>query len=601
MTRLAIFILASYLTLCSPASGQTEIITTVAGNGTGGFSGDKGPATSAELQLPYGIAVNASGDLFIADTDNGRIREVSSSGIITTLVGSGGLVASPPLYQPRGVFVDSSGNVFIADTGNGLIRKVAPGGTRVATVAGSGTTGYTGDGGPATSAQLAAPQGVAVDASGNIFIADTFNNVIRKVAGGTITTVAGDNALVAGFSGDNGPATSAQLNNPTGVFVDASGNLYIADRGNNRVRKVSTSGTITTIAGTSGQGYSGDGGPATSAALYSPSSVAVDSSGNIYIAVTISNRIREISGGIITTVAGNGAQFFAGDDGPATSAALNYPGGITLDASGDLFIADTGNNRIREVSPSASFPVVPANGVAEGAGFSALVSVGGIGSIFGTNLATGTTTATTLPLLTTLGGTTVTMNGNPVPLFYVSPLQINFQVPWELPASSPVSLDVSTANGTSSAITVSLSPAAPGIFTINTTNSASQGAIQIANSNPAVFVAPVGAISGVTSRPAKPGDDLTIFCSGLGAVTNTPADGSPGVSGSNLSNVQAAVSVTIGGQTAPFLFAGLAPGFVGLYQVNVMFPATGVTSGSAVPVIVTTQGLSSNIATIAVQ
>ena len=597
MTRLAIFILASYLTLCSPASGQTEIITTVAGNGTGGASGDKGPATSAELQSPYGIAVDASGDLFIADTGNGRIREVSSSGIITTLVGSGGLVASPPLFQPRGVFVDSSGNVFIADTGNGLIRKVAPGGTRVANVAGSGTTGYTGDGGSATSATLAAPQGVAVDASGNIFIADTFNNVIRKVAGGTITTVAGNNTQ--GFSGDNGPATSAELNNPTGVFVDASENLYIADHGNNRVRMVSPGGIITTIAGNSTQGYSGDGGPATSAALYSPSGVTVDASGNIYIAVTFSNRIREISGGIITTVAGNGAQFFTGDDGPATSAALNYPGGVALDASGDIFIADSGNNRIREVSASTLFPVVPSNGVTEGAGFSALISAGGIGSIFGTNLATGITTATTLPLLTTLGGTTVKMNGNPVPLFYVSPLQINFQVPWELLSSQTASLFVTTANGTSPTITVNLSPTSSGIFTINSSNSATQGAIQIANSNPAVFVAPVGAIPGVISRPAITSDILTIFCSGLGAVTNTPATGSAG-GGSSLSNVQAAVSVTIGGQTAPFLFAGLAPGFVGLYQVNVGFP-TGVTSGNAVPVIVTTQGLSSNTATIAVQ
>jgi uncharacterized protein (TIGR03437 family) len=243
-------------------------------------------------------------------------------------------------------------------------------------------------------------------------------------------------------------------------------------------------------------------------------------------------------------------------------------------------------------------PSVPSNGVTEGAGFVARISAGGIGSIFGTNLATVTTTASSLPLPTILSGTTVTMDGIAVPLFYVSPGQINFQVPWQLLSSSTATLTVTAPGGTSFSITVNLSAAAPGIFIINTPNSATQGAIQIANTT--TFVAPVGALPGNTSRPATAGDTLSIFCSGLGPVSNTPASGSAAGSGNSMSQLQAAVGVTIGGQSATVSFTGLAPGFVGLYQVSVAFP-TGVASGDAVPVVMTTANLSSNTVTIAVQ
>jgi virginiamycin B lyase len=271
---------------------------------------------------------------------------------------------------------------------------------------------------------------------------------------------------------------------------------------------------------------------------------------------------------------------------------------ITAGPDGALWFVEQVGNKIGRITVPGAPPSVPDNGVTDGAGFSAKISGGGIGSIFGTNLAAATAVATTVPLPTTLAGVTVTMDGTPVPLFFVSPLQINFQVPWQLIASSTATLAVTTAFGASTSITVNLSAAAPGIFTFNTANSATQGAIQIANT--ITYVAPVGAVPGATSRPATTGDILTIFCSGLGAVSNTPGSGSGAGSGSSLSNVVAQVSVTIGGQTAPFLFAGLSPGFVGLYQVNVQFP-TGVAPGNAVPVIVTTAGLKSNTATIAVQ
>jgi uncharacterized protein (TIGR03437 family) len=346
------------------------IISTVAGNGNAGFSGDGGPATSASLNFPQGVAVDAAGNLFIADSQNDRVRKVSPGGIISTVAGNGsqgfsgdgGPATSASLNQPFGVAVDAVGNPFIADTANSRVRKVSPGGI-ISTVAGNGTSGFSGDGGPATSASLYCPFGVAVDAAGNLFIADTYNYRVRKVSpGGIISTVAGNGSL-GFFSGDGGPATSASLNWPYGVAVDAAGNLFIADYNNYRVRKVSPGGIISTVAGNGAYKFSGDGGPATSAPLSHPSGVAVDAAGNLFIADTYNNRVREVTaGGIISTVAGNGSQGFSGDGGPATSASLNQPFGVAVDAVGNPFIADTANSRVRKVSPGGIISTVAGNG-----------------------------------------------------------------------------------------------------------------------------------------------------------------------------------------------------------------------------------------------
>ena len=296
-------LLALVLALCPALFAQAGgyLITTVAGDGAGGFSGDNGPATSAELADPQGVAVDSAGNLYIADLANNRIRKVS----------------------------------------NGVIS----------TVAGNGTPGFSGDGGLATAAQLDQPAGVAVDSAGNLYIADCWNHRIRKVSNGVISTVAGNGT--PGFSGDNGPATSAQLSDPTGVAVDSAGNLYIADMFSNRIRRVSN-GAITTVAGNGTQGFSGDNGPATSAQLSNPYAVAVDSAGNLYIADMVNNRIRKVSNGVITTVAGGGTQGLGGDGGPATSAQLSASG-VAVYASGSPLIADSGNNRIRQLvaAPSA--------------------------------------------------------------------------------------------------------------------------------------------------------------------------------------------------------------------------------------------------------
>ena len=326
------------------------VITTVAGNGTRGSSGDNGPATSAQLNNPYGLAADAAGNLYIADSSNNRIREVSG-GMIATVAGNGaagfggdnGPATSAHLAYPQDLAVDSAGNLYIADTNNNRIRKVSNG--VIATLAGTATYGFSGDNGLATSAQLNNPYGVAVDPAGNLYIADTFNNRVRKVSNRVITTVAGDGTV--GFSGDNGPATSAQLADPWSVAVDSAGNLYIADYGNNRIRKVSN-GVIATVAGNGTRGSLGDNGPATSAQFYGPAGLAVDSLGNLYIADYGNNRIRKVSNGVIATVAGGGASL--GDNGPATSAQLALPYGIAVDSGGNLYVADWGNNRIRKVS-----------------------------------------------------------------------------------------------------------------------------------------------------------------------------------------------------------------------------------------------------------
>jgi ribosomal protein S30 len=332
------------------------IITTVAGNGVYGYSGDGGLATQAMLTYPHGVVVDASGNLYIADRDNERVRKVDTNGIITTVAGNGvygysgdgGPATQAMLRWPYGGAVDASGNLYIADMDNNRIRKVNANGI-ITRVAGNGIEGFSGDGGPAAQARLYWPAAVAVDGFGQLYIADSGNNRIRKVdTKGIITTVAGNE--MSGYNGDGGPATEATLDYPHGVAVDASGNLYIGDMNNYRIRKVDTNGIITTIAGGMGGGYAGDGGPATQAQLYFPQGVALDTSGNLYIADNENNCIRKVdANGIITTVAGNGTWGYSGDGGPATQAKLYYPTAVAVDGLGNLYIADSENHRIRLV------------------------------------------------------------------------------------------------------------------------------------------------------------------------------------------------------------------------------------------------------------
>ena len=345
--------------------GANSFITTVAGSGNTTYNGDGIFATAAALYTPTSVAVDAAGDLFIADQSNNRVREViKATGLIVTVAGNGtqgysgdnGPATAAELYYPTGVAVDAAGNLFIADNWNSRIREVNHATGVITTVAGNGGWGYSGDNAQATAAELNYPRSVTLDAAGNLFIADQTNNRIREVnrATGVITTVAGNGAQ--GYSGDNAPATAAALYHPSAVAVDTAGNLFIADQANNRIREVNhATGLITTVAGNGAQGYSGDNGPATAAALYRPAAITIDAAGDLIIADDWNNCIREVNRatGTITTVAGNGAWGYSGDNGPAGAAELYYPSAITADTAGNLFIADQANNRIREVASGA--------------------------------------------------------------------------------------------------------------------------------------------------------------------------------------------------------------------------------------------------------
>jgi uncharacterized protein (TIGR03437 family) len=443
--------------VCLSANGWSQYtISTIAGNSTPGFSGDGGTATSAQLNFPTGIAY-AGGKLYIADSANNVVR-VISNGVISTFAGTAGAggfsgdgaaATSAKLNRPSSVAVDSSGNVYIADTGNNVIRVVSSGGT-IKTFAGSNSLGggYTGDGGPATSGELDAPTAVALDSSSNVYMTDSVFNLVRKVSGGNFSTIIGIGS------------TGQSLLHPNGLLVDSSGAIYISDT-SHRVLKYAN-GSLTTLAGTGDVGFSGDNGPAAKAVLNNPVGLAIDSAGTLYIADANAFRIRAVTAnGVITTIAGSGRVGYAGDGGSALSAYLNFPSGVCVDGSGNIYVADTANHVIRQLSIGA--PAIAANGVVSSASFQPKIAPGSLASIAGTNLATSTPPTANTPLPTMLAEASVSVNGKNAPILYASPTQINFQVPWGTQTGN-ATVTVSVNGVTSNAITVPVTAAAPGIF-----------------------------------------------------------------------------------------------------------------------------------------
>ena len=672
----------------------TGAVTTIAGTGTAGFSGDGGPAKAAQISAPRGLAFDSRGNLYFADALNYRIRKIALDGTISTFAGGGTVYPAnavpavqaalyPPdalaiagdgtfylaagwiqritpdgilsivggngtysiggdggpatqaqLYAPADVALDAAGNAFIVENGNLDVRRVDTNGV-ITTVAGNGNCNYSGDGGPAIKASLCAPGGAAVDSSGNLYIADSRNNVIRKVdSSGMITTFAGNG--FGGFGGDGGPATRANLNYPEGVAVDGQGNVIIADYLNSRIRKVSPSGTITTIAGTGTQGFSGDGGPAANAELFLPHAVAADNAGNIFFA-DVNQRIRRISpGGTISTVAGNGTSVYDGDGSVAVNTGIGSPSGVAVDLSGNVFIS-TAFGKILKVRGDGTTMTVAGNGansvsadgvpaltaalggpqglrvdssgkiyvvtssvrvltpvsesvligaVVDGASQGGTsVSPGKILTIYGVGMGPAQLSVNEPAFgtySTEIAGTTVSINGVAAPLLYVSAAQIGAVVPYAT-AGTNAQLIVTSNNQSSSPFTVSVAATEPSLFSANGTGAGQAAAVNDDGSvNDAL-------------HPARIGGYVSLYVTGEGQTTPAGTDGQVAPLTPPFPQPVAPVSVALGGLPAKVTYAGAAPGDVaGLMQVVVQIP-DGTPTGGYLPVVVTI-GEASNVA-----
>jgi uncharacterized protein (TIGR03437 family) len=585
--------LATASCLLSQVPGYT--IATVAGKGNN-YPRNGVSATSVYLFYPSSLAIDAVGNLYIADAV-GAIWKVSSSGILsiaagwgpTTMLGDGGPAASAWLNSPTGVAVDAAGNIYIADSGHNRIRKVMNG--TITTVVGSGSPiGALGDGGPATTASLASPTGLALDSIGTIYIADSGHNRIRKVTpDGTITTIAGIGPNTSPL-GDGGPATSAWLDTPTGVAVDTAGNVYIADCGNNRIRKVTPAGTITTVAGNGISAYSGDGGLAINASISSsfPDNsgnrwlgVALDGAGNLYIADYLNDRVRLVTNdGKINTIA----------------AGLGGPSGIALGSGGRIYVSEM--EAAASLLTPSGIPVFPPPSIEFSGVFSATdfgssshLALGSWVEIHGSYLASNSRSwagtdfsGTNAP--TSLDGTSVTIGGQHAYISYISPGQVNAQVPTSI-GTGAQPLIVTTRNGESAAYAVTVDSVAPSLLAPTSFDIATyQYAVALFPDN-ATYVLPSGAIAGVPSRPAKAGDTITLYGVGFGAVMpNIPAGQI--VLASN--SLAMPLILQFGSTEATVTYAGQAPGAIGLYQFNVIVPKLSATG--PVPLSFTVGGLS---------
>jgi uncharacterized protein (TIGR03437 family) len=586
------------LPLFAQAPGTIE---TIAGTGAAAFSGDGAAANLAAINLAVDVSADRFGNLYIADQFNHRIRRIAKDGTITTVAGTGvpgfsgdgGQATSAQINTPTGVFADVAGNIYIADVGNQRIRMVNFAGV-ITTIAGNGSKGYGGDGGQAVNASFYNAVRVAVDPTGNVIVADQSNHRIRKITpGGIITTIAGNGVgtpAAGAFSGDGGQATAASLNNPTALAIAPSGVIYFSDQVNQRIRKIAADGTITTISGTGSPGYGGDKGPAINATLNYPGGMTLDAAGNLYFSDDLNFRVRRIdTNGVMTTIAGNGVAGFAGDGADATLAALNGEFGLTIDAAGSLYIADSINNRIRQVFHAAApgpTPSISTGGVVPIYSAATTIQAGSWISIFGNNLATGTTTWNG-DFPTTLGGTSVRINSKLAYLWYVSPTQINLQAPDDTtPGSANVVVITPTGSATS---TTTLGTVGPSFSVLDGKHVA--GIILRTDGSGAYgggtydIIGPTGTSLGYKTVAAKAGDTVELYGVGFGPTNPVVPAGRAFTGSAPTTN---SVQISVNGNNVPPAFAGLTS--AGLYQINLVQIPVGLGTGD-VPLRATVAGV----------
>ena len=556
-----------------------DALAPAAGNGEFGNYADGVPATAATLDAPIAIALDAFGDLLIADEGRRRVRRVQSDGRILTIAGNGeaeaggdgGPASEAGLGDPVSVAADPLGGFWIADYRGHRVRRVLADGT-ILTVAGDGQPGYTGDGGPAAGARLNLPRAVAADGFGNLFIADSGNHCVRRVGpDGTIETYAGNG--VQGYGGDLGLARLAYLDSPAGLAVDREGGLYVADAGSHTVRYVRPDGIILTVAGTGAAGYTGDGGPAAQAQLNRPSAVAVAADRSLLIADTGNHRVRRVSpDGVIETVAGTGAPGFSGDGGPAAQAQLSSPSSLAIGPEATVLIADLGNRRVRRLRRAEAAPVIQPVGrceVVNGASFQpGPVAPGEIVAVFAAGAGPPEPVAGELDadgrLKTALAGVEVRFDGVLSPIFYAGRDQLNVQVPYEAAGREELLVEVFSGGRLHSRAQVSVAEAAPGLFTLE------GGAGQAAAVNED------GTVNS-EANPAPKGSIVLLYATGEGLLHPPAETGRPAVA--PLGRPEAPVHVRIAGLPAEVLYAGAAPGLVGVMQLNVRVPGGFAPSG----------------------
>ena len=552
-------------------SANSQTAGTAAGNSTWG--------------AVYQPSLDSAGNLYVGDSTSHVVYKTDKFGVTTVVAGTpnkagysgdGGLAASALLNGPTGTAVAPDGTLYISDYNNQRIRKVAGNGI-ITTLAGTGTAGFSGDGGQALQAKLYNPFTLALDSAGNLYVVDFFNHRIRKITpNGIINTIAG-----GGQGGDGDPATAALLG--PGYFVLApDGSIYLNDDfaagyfNKPLLRKISPAGIVSTVAGNGTRTYSGDGGPATAAGLAGIRGVALDSGGNLYIST--GNRIRKIApNGIITTYAGTTDAGSGGNGGPATSATFNNPNGMVTDSNNVIYVADTFNRQIRKIipatPPSISFTsaLVPVWGGNAAFGSNMYVT------IYGSNLATvaqsweNSFTGGTAP--TSLGGVSVTVNNKPAFIQYVGPGQVNINTPDDT-ATGPVNIVLTNGVGISNTGTATRARLSPTLLSVPGFSAGTK--LYVVAQTPAFdsFIGPPGLVAGVTFKTAKPGDTVIIFATGCGPTN--PAT-QAGVLASQTAPLALSYQMKIGGIPANVTFAGMLAGTVGLYQINVVIP--NVTAG----------------------